>query len=137
MANIILLSCVRTQRKYKTTVRNLYYGAFFDKSLEYAESLNPHKILLLSSKYGLLRLDEEKEPYNVELRKKTANERKIWADNVVTKLVKETDINNDHFILLAIDLYLEYIQFSIKNKEIPMKGLRRGEKLKWLNDHLR
>jgi hypothetical protein len=137
MANIILLSCVKTQREYKTTVRNLYHGTFFDKCLEYAESLKPDKILLLSSKYGLLRLDEEKEPYNVELRKKTANERRDWAKNVVAQLANECDINNDHFTLLAIDLYLEYIQFSITNKEIPMQGLKQGEKLKWLNDHLR
>jgi hypothetical protein len=76
MANIILLSCVKTQRNKKTTVRDLYQGAFFKKSLEYAESLNPDKIFVLSSKYGLLTLDEERQPYDVALKEMPANEQK-------------------------------------------------------------
>jgi cytoplasmic iron level regulating protein YaaA (DUF328/UPF0246 family) len=105
--------------------------------LQYAENLAPDKILILSSKYGVLRLDEEKEPYDVELRKKTVRERIIWAENIVKQLKKECDIDHDHFVLLAIDLYLEYIQFSIKHKEIPMQGLNRGRKLAWLDKHLK
>jgi hypothetical protein len=136
MKKIVLLSCVKTQRTYKTVVRNLYCSMFFSKCLAYAESLNPDKILVLSSRYGLLRLDEEKAPYDVALRRKTANERRKWAEQVIAELKNESDINNDHFVLLAIDLYLENIQFSLKHKEIPMQGLRRGEKLQWLNNHL-
>lgn len=136
MKKIVLLSCVKTQRAYTTFVRNLYCSTFFSKCLRYAESLNPDKILVLSSRYGLLRLDEEKAPYDVELRTKTAKERREWAEQVIAALKEESDINNDHFVLLAIDLYLEYIQSSLTHKEIPMQGLKQGEKLQWLNNHL-
>jgi hypothetical protein len=136
MKNIVLLSCVKSQHTYKAAVRDLYYGQFFSKCLKYAESQKPDKILVLSSKYGLLRLDEEKEPYNVALSEMPARERRAWAENVIAQLKHECDTENDHFLILAIDLYLEYIQSALKHKKMPMQGLRRGEKLTWLNDHL-
>lgn len=137
METIVLLSCVKTQRTYRTAVRNLYYGAFFEKCLKYVEIIRPSRIFVLSSKYGLLKLDEEKEPYDIDLRKMKAVERRIWAENIMSKLRSECDVDNSSFILLAIDLYLEYLQFSLKYKEIPMQGLRRGEKLRWLNKHIK
>jgi hypothetical protein len=115
----------------------LYCSDFFRKCLAYAESLNPDKILVLSSKYGIVGLDEEKESYDVDLKGKPAGVRRRWAEKVIAELKNECDINNDHFVLLATDAYLEYIHSSLKSKEIPMRGLRRGEKLQWLNNHLR
>jgi cytoplasmic iron level regulating protein YaaA (DUF328/UPF0246 family) len=136
MKTIVLISCVKTQKSYKSKAKDLFTSTYFTKSLEYATRLNPDKIFILSSKYGLLDLDEEITPYDVSLRAKISSERKIWANGGLEKLKKVSAINNDKFILLAFDKYLEYIKAEIKNKKIPMEGLKQGEKLQWLTTQL-
>jgi len=136
MKNIFLISCTKTQAKRKTQAKNLYASPYFVKCLRYARQLKPDKIFALSSKHGLLNLEDEIEPYDEVLAKKPAAERRLWADKVLEQLKKECDIQNDHFILLAINKYLEYISARLPNKEIPLAGLIRGDKLHWLNEHI-
>jgi hypothetical protein len=136
MKKIVLLSCVKTQRSSKSLAKDLYLSPFFKKSLAYAYKLNPDKIFILSSKYGLIELDEIIEPYDVELKSESASERQDWASKVLTALKNKTDIKHDHFVLLAINKYLEYIEYEIVNKETPMKHLSRGAKLHYLDEKL-
>jgi len=70
----------------KIKAQDLYISALFQKNLQYAKSLNPDKIFILSAKYGLLKLDEEIEPYDKTLNRMRSYEIKEWANSVLSQL---------------------------------------------------
>lgn len=133
MAKIVLISCGKEKRCCKSKSQDLYKGALFRKSLQYARSLGPDAIYILSAKYGLLRLDDEIEPYDKTLDKMRSNEIKQWADSVLKKLRRLTDVESDEFVILAGDKYRKELLLHLHHYSIPMKGLRIGEQGQWLN----
>jgi hypothetical protein len=135
MRQIVLISCVKTKLEGRVRARDLFISSYFKKRLKYAESLNPDRIFILSSKYGLLTLDEKVESYDVELSKMPAAKRRQWASGVLASLKKSTDLKRENFIILASRQYREYILAEIKHYEIPMEGLSRGKQLQWLNEN--
>jgi cytoplasmic iron level regulating protein YaaA (DUF328/UPF0246 family) len=139
MKKIVLISCAKKQQKkgrfYKA--EDLYISPFFKKCLEYARTLTgDDKVFVLSPKHGLVKLEQELEPYDVSLKGMSGTERGAWDERILDELKKACDLDTDYFILLASDNYTENIEPHLKNKETPMKGLRIGEKLKWLNERL-
>lgn len=134
MRRIVLISCVSEKIDQKAQAQNLYVSDLFKKSLTYARSLQPDYIFILSAEYGLVELDREIEPYNKTLKKMPKIEIEHWAELVLSKLEKYTDINTDEFIFLAGEIYRKYLISHIKNYKIPMLGLGIGKQLKWLKE---
>ncbi len=132
MKKILLISCVSKKLEYKAKAENLYISTLFRLSLVYAKKLKPDKIFILSAKYGLLNLNDEIVPYNETLNDKSTSDIKVWAKKVVIELEKLTNLGNDLFIFFAGKKYRKYILPYINNYEIPLKGLRIGEQLKFL-----
>ena len=83
MARIVLISCVKKKLRCKSKARNLYVSSLFRKSLEYAKSLSPDRIFILSAKHYLLELNKEVAPYNQTLNEMNSRQRKEWADSVL------------------------------------------------------
>ena len=137
MKKIVLISCVSKKLPKKSKAQDLYISTLFRYNLRYAKSLKADKIFILSAKYGLLNLDEEIEPYNKTLNEMTSDEIKEWANSVLNKLNKITDLNNDEFIFLAGDKYRKYLISHINNYKIPLKGLGIGKQLKYLKESLK
>jgi len=129
---IILISCVSKKLHNKSKAQDLYISPLFKKNLQYAKSLNPDKIFILSAKYGLLRLNEEIEPYDKTLNKMRSNEIKEWANSVLNQLKRSTDLENDEFVFLAGNNYRKFLLPHIKHYNIPMQGLSIGKQLQWL-----
>ena len=134
MGKIILISCASKKLQEKARAENLYISSLFKLNLEYAKSLKPDKIFILSAKYGLLDLEEEIEPYNLTLNNMKDDEIKIWAEKVLEKLKKRADLNSDEIIFLAGEKYRKYLIPEIKNFQIPLKGLGIGKQLKFLKE---
>ena len=132
MKKIILISCASKKINKKIKAQDLYISALFQKNLQYAKSLNPDKIFILSAKYGLLKLDEEVEPYDKTLNKMRSCEIKEWATTVLNQLQKVVDLDKDEFVFLAGNNYRKFLLPSINNYKIPMLGLSIGKQLKWL-----
>ena len=132
MAKVVLISCVSKKLHHKSKAQDLYVSPLFKKNLQYAKSLNPDKIFILSAKYGLLRLNEEIEPYDKTLNKMRSKEIKEWANYVLNQLKKSNDLENDEFIFLAGYNYRKFLLTHIKHYNIPMQGLRIGKQLQWL-----
>ena len=86
MARIVLISCVKKKLRCKSKARDLYISPLFRKSLEYAKSLNPDRIFILSAKHYLLGLNKEIAPYNKTLNEMDSQKRKKWADSVLKQL---------------------------------------------------
>ena len=131
---VVLISCVSKKLNLKSIAKELYVSPLFKYNLTYAYSLNPDKIFILSAKYGLVSLDEEIEPYNKTLNKMNKEERKEWANKVLSQLKEKVDLDNDEIIFLAGKKYREYLIKGIKNYKIPLKGLSIGKQLKFLKE---
>ena len=134
MAKIILISCVSKKQKIKAKAKNLYTSPLFKYNLQYAHSLSPDKIFILSAKYGLLDLEQEIEPYNETLNQKPKEEIKLWANGVMEQLKEKSNLNEDEFIFLAGERYRKFLIPQIKKFSVPMQGLGIGKQLKFLKE---
>lgn len=137
MKKIVLLSCVSKKGNQKTKAKDLYESPLFTKSLAYGQKLKPDDIYILSAKHHLLDLDTEIEPYNLTLNEMPQNDRTNWGKKVIEQLQKVANIEKDKFIILAGQNYLTPIQNSLTKIETPLKGLKIGERLRFLTNELK
>ena len=133
---IVLISCVKRKLTHPAKAKDMYISNLFKKLFAYAQLLNPDLMFILSAKYGLLKLDEVIEPYELTLNNMRIKDRKEWSNNVLKKLKKHTDLENDNFVFLAGERYREFILPYIKHYEIPLQGLGFGPQLSWLKKRL-
>ena len=137
MKKIVLISCCKEKLKHRAEAGKMYTGDLFTKSLTYARvKLHPDKIFILSAKYGLLRMDDAIEHYDVTLNNIGKAARRQWADKVLQQLKSHSDLDKDYFVFLAGEKYREFLISNIVNHSIPMKGLKIGEQKAWLNRHI-
>ncbi len=132
MRKIILISCVSKKRLLRSKAQDLYISALFKKNLQYALQQNPDQIFILSAKYGLVRLDEEIEPYDLTLNTMSVSDIKQWAAKVTQQLSEQTDLQQDLFIFLAGEKYRKYLIPHLAHVQIPFKGLTIGRQLQQL-----
>ena len=148
MRKIVLIACVSQKGKSKAKAKDLYKSALFKYSLAYAYSIKPDKIFILSALHHLLDLEKEIETYDVTLSNIPLNKRKPglkvltsaekidWGKKVIHQLSEKSDLKNDRYIILAGQEYIKPIIKHIKHIEQPLKGLRQGERLKFLKKHV-
>jgi cytoplasmic iron level regulating protein YaaA (DUF328/UPF0246 family) len=135
MREIVLIACVSKKGDKKAKAKDLYLSPLFRNSLEYAETLKPDKIFILSALYHLLELDTEIEPYNVTLSNvsKTkrkpglkvlnSTEKKEWGKKVIEMLSAQADLERDRFIILAGQEYIKPIKDNLHNYDDVLKGV--------------
>lgn len=134
MKKIVLISCVSKKRLVKSKARDLYISPLFKKNLQYALTLQPDQVYILSAKYGLVSLEEEIEPYDLTLNTMTAREIKEWSDGVLSALRGKADLQEDHFIFLAGAMYRKYLVGQMTHVEVPFEGLTIGRQLQRLTE---
>lgn len=135
MKTIILISCCKTKLNYKSPAEQLYQSTGFKKQLAYAKALKPDAIYVISAKHHLVSLDTELEPYDVCLNDKSSQEKKSWANKVLSQLSEKYSLCEDEFIILAgKDYYSELIK-GMTNYKLPLEGLPMGTRLQWLDEH--
>lgn len=133
---IVLISCASKKRPSRSKAKDLYTSTLFTLNLQFAFSLNPDGIYILSAKHGLLELETEIEPYNLTLNNMSNDEIKKWALKVLSQLREKTDLDNDIFIFLAGDKYRKYLIPHIKSYEVPLTGLPIGKQLHYLKSRI-
>lgn len=136
MKSIVLISCVSKKLPHQAKAEDLYISSLFKLNLQYACSLNPDRIFILSARYGLIDLDREIEPYDVTLNEMSAAEVKKWADAIIKQLREVADLENDRFVFLAGKRYRKYLMPHISKYEIPIEGRGIGEQLHFLKTSL-
>lgn len=132
----VLISCVSQKLDEKAKAQDLYISSLFKKNLQFARSLHPDQIFILSAKYGLLELDDVIDTYNVSLNNLKSKDVRDWSNMVLSQLRRKTDIDNDEFVFLAGEKYRKYLMPHIQNFTIPMLGLKIGKQLQWLTKHI-
>ncbi len=135
MKRIVLISCVSKKCSKKCKARDLYISPLFKYNLQYAQTFNPERILILSAKYGVVGLTEEIEPYEQTLNKMPDKEIKLWANSVIKELESVSDLKNDEFIFLAGERYRKYLLPFIAHYQIPLRGLGIGKQLGFLKNN--
>lgn len=136
MSKIVLISCVKKKQTLKSLAENLYVSPLFRLNLKYARSLQPQAIYVLSAEHGLLSLETEIEPYEKTLNTMRLAEVKDWANSLIRQLEGCSDLQNDHFIILAGLRYRQFLVHALGSYEIPMKGLSLGKQLHHLKEKL-
>lgn len=129
MKKIVLISCVKSKLPYKAKAKDLFISPLFRYKLEYARQIMPDEILVLSSKYGLLELEQEVEPYDVLLNGLSEAAKQDWAKDVLNRLAKKFNLEKDQFIFLASIQYRKYLIKKLPNHEVPFEGLSFGQQL--------
>jgi hypothetical protein len=131
--SVVLLSCVKSKRSHRCKAGETYTSPLFRKMMDYAQSLKPKNIFILSAKYGLLRLDEMIEPYEQTLKNMKSADKRLWAQGVLAELRKHCDCDADNFVFLAGAPYRENLVPHLKRYEVPMEGLAFGKQLQRLD----
>lgn len=132
--NIVLVACVAKKKAWKCKAKELYDSSWFHYAWNYAQSLKPGKVFILSAKYGLVDPETEIEPYEETLNTKSNFELLAWANAIIHRLRERTDIETDTFVILAGESYRKYLADALPNRHVPMRGMRIGQQLKWLKE---
>lgn len=119
---ITLISCTNSKADHPCAAHVMYSKSpRFRLAYEFAK-MAADKVFILSAKHGLLTEHSMIEPYNETLSNKSLNERKQWSENVIGKLEREADLNNDYFTILAGETYYEQLLPKLKHYWLPLKG---------------
>ncbi len=136
---IALVACVSKKATISRPARDLYTSAWFMKASAYAQQI-ADRWFILSAKYGLVPPDRVIAPYDETLNRMPAAQRRAWAKRVLQDLRHEVHAGDD-IVILAGQRYREHLIDPLEtmgcNVDIPMRGLRIGEQLRWLNKHFR
>lgn len=134
---IVFLSCGKTKAKKTCKAKDMYQGALFKKSYEYAQTLKPRKIYILSAKYKVLELEDVISPYELTLNKMTKHQQKKWAYDCYLQLKSKGQNFNEEAIFLCGDNYRKYLSQVFKNSKFPLQNLSFGNQLKFYNLEMR
>jgi len=136
---IVLVSCVSKKDDKPQPAADLYQSHWFKKASAYAKQIGD-EWYILSAKHGLIDPTEVIAPYDVTLNNMKSSDRKLWAKNVFEKL-KDLLSPGDEIVFLAGTKYRENLITPLEKLgvqvSIPMKGLRIGEQMSWLNKKIK
>ena len=138
MKYVFLVSCVKEKQKCPAPARELYLSTLFKKSRKLVEATKC-PWFILSAKHGLLHPDEVICPYNETLKDKSPAERGEWEEKVKAQMDDNLP-DAEAVVVLAGKNYYECLKTYLKerfgpaNVKIPMKGLKIGQMLSWLDN---
>lgn len=132
MKKVVLIACAAKNGTMPAAAVDLYQSQLFNRSIEYARTLNPDQILILSAKHGLVSQEQVIEPYDVSLTSMTVQQRKAWTKRVMTQLKSTVKVKDTEFVVLAGKHYREFLLPLLPHANAPLAGLGIGEQLHWL-----
>lgn len=136
MNTIVLIACASKKLNHRARAEDLYVSDLFRKSLAYARQMRPVAVFILSATHGLVRPDDQIDPYDVTLNTMSSAEIRAWSDGVFGQLQRHTDVKHDRLFFLAGDKYRRYLVPRLHTVEVPMEGLGIGQQLQFLKRHL-
>lgn len=132
------VSCVRKKADQPQPAEDLYTSSWFQKASQYAKQ-NADQWYILSAKHGVVSPDEVIAPYDETLNEMGVDQRRAWARDVARQL-EEVLQPGDQVIILAGQRYREFLLEPLHilgcDVKIPMRGLRIGEQMSWLNKRI-
>lgn len=136
MAEIAVISCVKTKRKGKMPAKDLYNSPLFKYSYTYTKK-HYSKVIILSTLYGALDPEDVIEYYELTLNKMNAQQKRIWAYKVATQLKAKIQPNDTLHYYCGNNYRKELIKQLPNNYKIPLEGVSFGKQLQWYKRQLK
>ena len=118
--------------------KDLYVSSLFRKVRAYVEHIG-QPWFILSAQYGLLHPDLMIEPYDYTLNGMRTAGRREWASEVLSQLTPRLEAVAS-VTFFAGQRYREFLEQPLRSRglivKVPMRGLKIGEQLQWLNQRL-
>ncbi len=143
---LVLVSCSDTKRATGETpapARTVYTSPLFRLSLAYARTIAPDdRIRIISARWGAIGLDQPITSYEFRLQSLRRSERETWGVQTVADLTSDFGYGPLRVIVLAGETYVEALRYGRGwhargwRFELPLDGLRVGERLAWLKREL-
>ena len=119
---IAVITCGDSKRQGVHKAKDLYVGPFFKMCLKYAQSIMPNdKIYILSAKWGLLKLDQEIENYNVKM----GDPGSVLVSTLIIQS-QELGIKDEAIIGVAGARYVSIMKKVWSEGKYPLTGLSLG-----------
>lgn len=138
VADLCLVSCVKTKLRERAPAKELYVSDWFRKARTVVEAKG-WRWFILSAKYGLVNPDAVIEPYEKTLNAMGRNERIEWSRGVTNALDPSLD-GVAFVVIFAGKKYREFLAPKLRERGIavcvPMEGLGNGKQIAWLNARL-
>lgn len=136
MNRIALVSCVAGKLARPSPAADLYISSWFLKARRVAETKYDHWFIL-SAEHGLVPPTKVIAPYERTLNTMKISDRRRWAEQV-EKQMDEMLPHAEEVIVFAGERYREFLLPYLVQRHaavsVPMKGMRIGQQLSWL-DH--
>ncbi|HET7580020.1 MAG TPA: hypothetical protein VFK33_12135 [Bacillales bacterium] len=135
-----LLATARKKRSYPAPVVEFYTSPLFRKSVQYAFQ-NYDRIYFYNAKDGLLQPEQIMEPYDVSIKTFTLEEKKEWAQGVVSAFRYFESPEQITVYLHGGYVYRKFLQPELTRYgfhfRVPLKGLGIGKQLSWYDEHIK
>lgn len=133
-----LVSCVGQKAGAATKAKDLYLSDWFLKARRYVEQAQS-PWFILSAEFGMVHPETVIPPYERTLNHMGVTERRAWAKRVIAQMERNLPSSNE-IVVLAGQRYREfltdYLRSKTKHVRVPLEGLRIGEQLSWLGEHV-
>lgn len=132
---VLLLGCVQSKLDSPAPAADLFISPLFRRRRAYAQRRR-RRWFVLSSRYGLVRPDQQIAPYDRPMAQLPVAERREWAEQVVIGLGAELgDLRRTTFEIHAGAAYVDPLEPLLTARgatvEAPLRGLGLGRSLAW------
>lgn len=130
---LVIVPCGQAKRATRSQAGVMYTGTYHRACLDYARSIAPAEaILILSAKYGLLRLTDWVEPYDLRMGQRGA----VTPDVVRAQAIRLGVLDARPVIALGGVDYTGVCRAVWPGCVLPLSGVGGlGRQLQWLRQH--
>jgi hypothetical protein len=137
--HVALVACTSMKRSRPSAAKCLYNSPWFNKARRWAEKY-ADRWYILSARHYLLHPGQVVWPYSRSLNAMPADDRRRWAIRVYDALRSVTHPDRAFVTILAGRHYREHLEERLVldgyRVNVPMRGMRIGQQLVWLNERL-
>ena len=137
MKKVVLVTCGAKKRSGRHAARDLYIGSYYRACMEYAESLKPDQIFILSAKHHLLPPNTKVDCYDETLNEMGVKDRREWATSVLGQIRRRFGNTKVEYTILAGVRYWKFLKDELGKVRLPLERMPIGKQLQFLRGNTR
>lgn len=129
--NLVVIPCGGKKQNHRTAAGEMYQGPYFKSCLRYAQTLiSRNKILILSAKYGFLRLTDVIDPYEM-----TLGDHGCVTTKVVIEQAARMGVDRCMPVVLGGKRYVGLCKQVWRHAVTPVPSVGIGKQMQWMKNH--